>query len=134
MRRLRILFFLILGFISPDVFSQTQADLNQTADEAYVKADKDLNNVYQLILKNYSSDTVFIKNLKSSQRIWIAFRDAELKMKYPEREAGYYGSIQPMCVSNFLEQLTRQRISTLQVWLDGTEEGDPCSGSVKVKD
>ncbi len=114
-------------------FSQTQADLNKDAYNSFQKADKELNTIYQKILVEYKSDSVFIKNFKASQRIWITFRDAELKVKFPEREPGYYGSIQPMCVSYYMEQLTKERIETLKVWLDGIEEGDGCIGSVKTK-
>ena len=113
-------------------FSQTQAELNTMQYESYKKTDKKLNEVYQAILKAYKSDTEFIKNLRSSQRIWITFRDSEVKVKYPDREAGYYGSIHPLCVSLYLEELTLDRISTLTQWLKGTEVGDACSGSIKT--
>jgi len=124
----------ILLFYNAMAYSQTQADMNNAARISYQKADKELNNTYQTILMEYRTDSVFIKTFKASQRIWISFRDAELKMKYPDREPGYYGSIQPMCVSNYLEQLTKDRIKTLKVWLDGIEEGDGCAGSVKTKE
>ena len=113
-------------------FSQTQAELNMMQYESYKKTDKKLNEVYQAILKEYKSDTEFIKNLRASQRIWITFRDAEVKVKYPDREAGYYGSIHPLCVSLYLEELTLDRVSTLTQWIKGAEEGDGCSGSIKV--
>jgi len=100
--------------------------------DSYKKTDKKLNEVYQAILKAYKSDTEFIKNLRVSQRIWITFRDAEVKVKFPDREDGYYGSIHPLCVSLYLEDLTKDRISTLNLWLKGSEEGDACSGSIKT--
>jgi len=53
-------------------------------------------------------------------------------MKYPEGKT--YGSIQPVCRANYLEELTRTRIKTLQVWITGIEEGDLCSGSVRMKE
>ena len=113
-------------------FSQTQAELNTMQYDSYKKTDKKLNEVYQAILKEYKSDTEFIKNLRASQRIWITFRDAEVKVKFPDREDGYYGSIHPLCVSLYLEDLTQDRISTLNLWLKGSEEGDGCSGSIKT--
>ena len=113
-------------------FSQTQAELNMMQYDSYKKTDKKLNEVYQAILKEYKSDTEFIKNLRASQRIWITFRDAEVKVKFPDREDGYYGSIHPLCVSLYLEDLTQDRISTLNLWLKGSEEGDGCSGSIKT--
>ncbi len=122
-----------MSFISFTSYSQTQATMNKEAAESYQKADKELNETYQAILSEYKKDQLFIQNLKASQRIWIKFRDAELNLKYPETEPGYYGSIHPMCVSNYLEKLTRKRIKTLQIWINGIEEGNVCGGSVKIQ-
>jgi uncharacterized protein YecT (DUF1311 family) len=133
-KNMRIQLLIVLCFSYLSIFSQSQAEMNEKANEAFKKADKELNEIYKTILTDYKSDTLFIKNLKSSQRIWITFRDTELKVKYPETEAGYYGCVYPMCVSIYLEQLTLDRIKTLKVWIDGIEEGDVCTGSVKTKE
>ena len=125
---------ILISFIYLTGFSQNQGDMNLDASASYKKADKELNDIYKKILSDYKSDSVFIKNLKASQRIWVTFRDSELKVKYPETEPGYYGSVYPMCVSIYLEKLTRERIKTLQEWIDGIEEGDACIGSVKMKE
>ncbi len=130
MKTLLISIFCIISSLG---FAQTQMKMNQSANDSYQKADKELNEIYKKILKEYKTDTVFIKNLKMSQRIWITFRDAELEVKYPDREPGYYGSIHPLCIATYLEQLTIERINTLKVWIDGLEEGDVCNGSVKTK-
>lgn len=130
---MRLFLILMIGLISFTGFAQNQTNMNEDATESYKRADKELNEVYKKILNDYKSDAAFVKNLKASQRIWITFRDAELKMEYPDREPGYYGSIHPVCVAMYLEQLTNERIKTLKVWLEGIPEGDVCSGSVKVK-
>lgn len=130
---MRCILLFVLCFVSMSAFSQTQAQINADAQEAYKKADKELNEVYKKILTDYQSDTLFIKNFKKSQRIWVSFRDAELKVKYPETEPGFYGSSFSMCVANYLETLTLDRIKTLKKWLEGSEEGDVCSGSIKTK-
>ena len=121
----------IFVFISSIAFSQTQGEMNQNAHAEYKKAEKEINYVYQKILKEYSSDVAFIKNLKTAERLWIEFRDAEMKAKFPDREEGYYGSVQPMCWYSYLTKLTRERIKTLKIWLTGLPEGDVCNGSVK---
>jgi len=108
------------------VFAQN--DSNQ-----YAKAEKEINAVYQKILREYSADKEFIKNLKASQRLWIQFRDAEIKARYPNQTPGYYGSVYPTCVSDLKTQLTNERIKTLQVWLTGIQEGDVCAGSIRIK-
>ena len=107
--------------------------MNTQAGANYQKADKELNSAYTKILKEYKPNSTFIKNLKASQNIWIKFRDAEIKLKYPDREPGYYGSSQPVCWYNYLEELTKKRTTELKTWLTGIEEGDSCSGTVKMK-
>lgn len=131
MKQIFILFF---GLFCFSAISQTQLEMNEEAGASYKKADKELNKVYQNILSEYKLDVEFITNLKASQRIWIKFRDAELLMKYPDMGYGYYGSIQPICEFQYLEKLTKERVKTLKVWLEGGEEGDPCNGSVNLKD
>ena len=107
--------------------------MNTEAFENYKKADTKLNQVYSQILKEYKSNKVFITYLKNAQRLWIQFRDAEMKAMYPEREDGYYGSVHPMCWNIYLQELTEERIKKLNIWLLGIEEGDVCNGSVKTK-
>jgi uncharacterized protein YecT (DUF1311 family) len=130
---MRYSLIILLFFISFTGLCQTQAEMNIEAGESYKKADSELNNIYKTILSEYKPDSVFIKNLKESQRIWVKFRDAELKVKFPETDTRFYGSVYPMCVSVYLEKLTRERINTLRQWIDGIEEGDACKGSVKLK-
>lgn len=112
-------------------YSQSQSEMNYSAQKDFKNADAELNKVYQQIRMKYKTDTVFLKNLKTSQHIWIEFRDAEVKTKFPERFQGYYGSVHPMCVSMYLEELTKTRTKVLQNWLNGYKEGDDCNGSVK---
>ena len=125
-----IVFFIISGNFC---FAQTQGEMNQNAYNDYQKADKELNAVYNAILKEYKSDTAFIRNLKIAQRFWVQFRDAEVNAKFPDEPDKSYGSVEPMCCSIYLTDLTNQRITELKVWLDGIEEGDACNGSVKTK-
>lgn len=114
-------------------FALLNAAFGQKENDSYAKAEKEINSVYQKILQEFSSDKEFIKNLRASQRLWIQFRDAEIKARYPNQTPGYYGSIYPSCLSNLKTQLTNDRIKTLRVWLEGIEEGDVCAGSVKMK-
>ncbi|WP_395075763.1 lysozyme inhibitor LprI family protein [Flavobacterium sp.] len=129
----KIILTIVISLISIYSFSQTQYDMNQEENDKFKLADKELNSTYQKILKEYKTYTAFLKNLKISQNIWIKFRDAEMKTKYPDRGAGYYGSVQPMCWSIHLTQLTNERTNDLKIWLTGIEEGSVCSGSVNIK-
>ena len=128
----RTLIILILT-LSINCFAQTQAEMNKEAYRTYQKADKELNSVYKNILAEYKADTIFVENLKKSQRIWVKFRDAELEMKYPKRKPGFYGTIHPICRAMYLEELTEIRTKTLKHWLKGIENLDACNGSIKIK-
>ncbi len=130
MNRILILLFLSFNFCA---FGQTQHEMHKDANNRYKKSDNELNKVYQKILTEYKSDSIFINRLKKTQKIWIAYKDAELEMKFPaENKQAQYGSVYPMCVSLFLKELTDERTKKLRVWLNGIEEGDMCSGSVKT--
>jgi uncharacterized protein YecT (DUF1311 family) len=129
-KTMKVLFFIILAFISSAGLSQTQKEMNQVSYDSLAKADLELNSVYQKILHEYREDTVFIRRLIKTQKIWIKFRDAQVEMKYPE-EPWWYGSMYPMCVAGYLEKLTRDRINTLKEWLQGVEDGEGCGGSIK---
>lgn len=113
-------------------YGQSQGEMNETASKAYQKADKELNAVYKRILAEYGQDTAFIKNFKLAQRLWVQLRDAEMKARYPDN-ASSYGSVFPMCWFSYLTELTEERIKKLKVWVTGIEEGDVCTGSVKIK-
>ncbi|MBK9980826.1 MAG: DUF1311 domain-containing protein [Saprospiraceae bacterium] len=128
MKSILISLFLIM---SCTLFAQTQADMNDEAARGFKTADSTLNVLYKKIQKAYADDSLFLKNFKITQRIWITFRDAELQLKYPA-SAGY-GSIQRMCYALYQTELTEDRIKTLQTWLDGVEEGDACAGSMRIK-
>ena len=128
-----ILILLVCCLISVSSYGQAQAQLNQDADVAYQKADRELNRVYQQIFKEYRTQTVFLQSLKAAQQRWIQFRDAEMKARYPAANSQLeYGSFFPVCYSNGMEELTKARTKQLRLWLTGIPEGDMCNGSVKV--
>jgi uncharacterized protein YecT (DUF1311 family) len=128
-----ILLLLVGSFLSFSSFGQSQAQMNQEADAAYSKADQELNRTYQQILKEYRTETAFLQSLKAAQKLWIQFRDAEMKARYPATNSLVeYGSFFPVCYSNGLEELTKARTKQLRLWLTGIPEGDMCNGSVKV--
>ena len=137
MKPIKSLLLSLLLIQSILTMAQTQDKMAQdeetkAAINAYKLADVELNSVYNQILTMYSSDTEFLKNVRESQNIWVKFRTAELKTKFPARGPGEYGSVYTMCVNDFLTEMTNARITTLKEWIKGTYEGDVCSSSVKI--
>ncbi|MGN7721393.1 lysozyme inhibitor LprI family protein [Chitinophaga sp. 22620] len=130
---IRTLSMATLLLISIQVCSaQSQYDLNASADKDLQKAEKELNTVYQKILVQYKADTAFIRNLKAAQRIWLQLRNADVDAQFPPNPL--QGSVTPMCRSNAWTGITLDRTKYLKQWLEGTEEGDVCAGSIKYKD
>lgn len=129
----------IIGFLSVVLFfggrnathAQTQSQMTEQACGDFMKADAELNRVYQQMLAAKAGDAAFLRAFREAQRAWIAFRDAHLKSIYPEpspREA--YGSAVSMCQCGDLQELTAQRTKQLRkLWIEGGIEGDVCAGS-----
>jgi uncharacterized protein YecT (DUF1311 family) len=111
--------------------AQTQSDLNNSAGKDSANAERELNATYQGILKKYADDPAFIGRLRTAQRAWLKFRDAQLQMRFPPSNQA--GSVAPMCYASYKAELTQARTRELKVWLDGIEEGDVCAGSVKIR-
>jgi uncharacterized protein YecT (DUF1311 family) len=109
--------------------AMTQASLNACVCERAQKADAQLNDVYQQLLKKNASDANFIDKLKISERAWVAFRDAQLEAIYPDPDPkAAYGSVFTMCECMAREELTMDRIKQLRRILKSVE-GDVCAWS-----
>lgn len=108
--------FIILLALPMAAFSQTQSQMNATAAKDYAKADKELNTVYQQIIKKYADNTLFLKHMKDAQLAWINFRDAEFRRTFPKFMNGQveYGTMYSLERSTFLEDMTAQRTITLK--------------------
>lgn len=128
MRPVLLLILLCGSLVS---FSQTQSEMNSSAKKEYREADKKLNEIYQLVLKDYSGNKAFIQRMKEAQRLWVQFRDAQVKAMYPN-DTKSYGSVYPMCEAIYLKELTEQRSDALRTWLNPPKP-DACQGSVGVK-
>ncbi len=125
-----IIFYIGTVFAYLPAFAQTQYEVNTKTCNEYESADQKLNAVYRQILEKYKSDTAFIAKLKTAQRAWLAFRDAELAAIYPaDDKQAEYGSVYLMCSCIELATLTNQRIEQLSGWLLTAKEGDICRGS-----
>ncbi|TJW18158.1 MAG: DUF1311 domain-containing protein [Mesorhizobium sp.] len=97
-----------------------QATMNECADAAFKKSDKQLNELYKQIEGRLKDDADTKKLLVQAQRDWGRFRNAECSFQ-TEGAAG--GSVVPMLVSTCMDGLTQSRIKDFQGYLK-CEEGD----------
>ena len=126
------IFSTILCLLTACCAAQTQTEMNDKAAGDFQKADKELNVIYQKVLKEYAADTAFIGYFKAAQKIWVQFRDAEMKAMYPEW-AYLHSNVFPMCWNNYQAELTTERTRKLKRWLAGNEDDDVCQGSIKIR-
>jgi uncharacterized protein YecT (DUF1311 family) len=132
--RVFLLSVIALMLASVGVTAQTQARMNQDACRTYQETDAEMNKVYQQVLGEYKADAVFVQKFKAAQRLWIAFRNAHAESLYPKpNKLAAYGSVYPTCRCLALTEITAARTEALKRWITGGEEGDTCSGSIKMK-
>jgi uncharacterized protein YecT (DUF1311 family) len=135
---IRFLLALIILFIcqalSDRAVAQTQAAMTETACNKLKSAETALNRTYEQVLKVKATDADFVKAFREAQAAWVAFRDAHVRAIYPDPDPRAYGTVYPMCRCAVLEQMTTQRARELRhLWVDGTEEGDVCTGSCATR-
>lgn len=106
--------------------SQTHFEDNEGVATHFQNAERELNAAYKKIVKEYKSDGLFIKNLQTAQNSWLAFREAEMKAKFPQNS-----TYNTACYDHQLTRLTRQRTTALQIWLLDLQEGEACEGADK---
>ena len=96
------------------VHAQSQAEMNAGARADFLKADAELNQIYEALLKKLPN-TVAKEKLKQTQRAWIAFRDAEAA--FEADEAGR-GTMAAALLYGTKTELTEQRTKQLKSRLE----------------
>jgi uncharacterized protein YecT (DUF1311 family) len=96
--------------------SGTMLEMAACARDDLNAADAELNRVYQRLLTAGAKEPVFISNLRTAQKAWIQFRDAELKSKFAceiEDHRRCWGSMISLDWPAYKTLLTRERTQQL---------------------
>jgi uncharacterized protein YecT (DUF1311 family) len=88
--------------------------MRECFDRAFQTADAELNRVYGMLLGK--ADAQGRPLLRSAQRAWIAYRDAECRFRASESEGG---TLYPVELLSCRTELTRERIHALRQSLYG---------------
>ena len=110
--RIHLIYFtaIVLAVLSPGrVHAQSQPEMNQQANEEFVKADNALNKVYKQLLSKIDKQSR--EKLKAAQRAWIEFRDADADLAADLEARG--GSMWPLICSTRRCELTEARTKEL---------------------
>ena len=96
-----------------------QAELSQCAYDRYQAADKQLNDTWKQLMAKFKGDKTATAKLKTAQKAWIAFRDAEIDAMFAcdAQDRTCWGSMEPMLRNGELAALTKDRTTRLQKYL-----------------
>jgi len=98
--------------------ARTTTEMHKCVDEEAIRADAELNRVYQELLSRAAKNAEAVRKIRAARRAWIGFRDAHVASVFPsDDKQGQYGSIYPVCVVEILADLTRQRTAMLRAML-----------------
>ena len=100
--------------------ASNQTAMTVCADQAFKKADAELNAVYKQITSRLKDNPDAAKLLVTAQKSWVNFRDAECAFS---TSSAAQGSIYPMLVAQCRDTLPRKRVVELKAYLH-CEEGD----------
>jgi uncharacterized protein YecT (DUF1311 family) len=107
---------LSLAALTTPAFAQTQSEMNAEAAADFKKADAKLNAVYQKVKASQDEDDLPL--LKTAQKAWLAYRDAEATLEAAPNKGG---SIYPLVYAEVQTRLTEARTKELENLLKGSE-------------
>jgi len=112
---MRLFLFIILFVAVPTLpsFAQSQNEMTQQAWAEFEKADKQLNDVYQKVLKSMEDD-IAKQKLIAVQKAWIKFRDAQAELD-ADSERG--GSLANQVMAESETVMTKARTEQLKKYL-----------------
>lgn len=93
-------------------FSQTNAEMKEQSSNRLNKFDKELNIVYQKIMKNNSG--IKKENIRKAQIAWLKFRDLHCLCESKEHEGG---SLESLIYIECLAIMTEERVKQLKIFL-----------------
>jgi hypothetical protein len=120
----------------------SQVEMNNIEGENLQRAEKRLNIILDSINILYSKDevfysekqkTLFLKNLKHSQKSWLLYFETMVELKFPKDDE-FAGSSTGMSIAQYKNELIDKRIVDLNPWLIGTPQGDVGSGTIRTLD
>ena len=94
-----------------------QMEMNKCAYDDFQTADKELNKVYKELRVAKKDDKLFLKNLKTAQKAWLVYRDADLDAQFTCKGGDLkycFGSMYGLMFNSSKSELTKQRVKILK--------------------
>lgn len=112
MGKLKTINFTLFFLFTTLIFSQSNAEMKEESSKRYTKFDKELNVVYQKIMK--STKGIQKDNIKKAQIAWLKFRDLHCDCESKQFEGG---SMESLIHIECLANLTSERVKQLKIFL-----------------
>ena len=94
--------------------AKTASEMNACAHEEAARVDAKLDAVYAKVLSQAESDPVGLAKIKTTEKDWIAYRDAYISAMFPAaHKITEYGAMYPMKVDLLRAKMTHQQIAAL---------------------
>ncbi len=101
----------------------TQSAINQCISEQYKSSDAELNKLYKEIGNRLKDDKDALIAMRTAQRAWVSFRDAECDFAAIHSQGG---SIHSMLITSCRTELTQVRIKDFNNYLSCPEGNLGC--------
>jgi uncharacterized protein YecT (DUF1311 family) len=108
----KIICLIIISVISSISYSQSNAQMKEISSKRFDKFDKELNQVYQRIMKERGGKQK--DNIRQAQRDWLKFRDGHCLCESTEHEGG---TLEGLVHIECLARLTEERVKQLKTFL-----------------
>ncbi len=115
MKKIALWFLVLLaGWTLPvaSAHAQTQAQMNNQAFAEFKKADSELNKIYSQVVARLDAEGK--EKLKTAQRAWVAFRDAQAEL---DADVSRGGTMVPLLRASSMTDTTQSRIKQLRDYL-----------------
>jgi uncharacterized protein YecT (DUF1311 family) len=115
----------LMNMLTPlEVKSQTQAEMNRSADAEFKKADAELNRIYKkLMLIHKDAESAPVREaIINAQQAWIKYRDLSVQAVLKVYEGG---SMAPMQASGLMTALTKNQTAILRQYLPQDDDDAP---------
>ena len=138
MRSITVLLFLFMvttvGMAQNEqVGAKSVIDQSRNSCSDYLKTKKSMDDMVKSLEEEYAKYPKFLAKFKKAQDAWVAYRDIQLEMIFPEADKAQYGGFYPTCRCNWLVEMTNEHVDFLVKFVSNTDDVEPCGGAVNSK-
>jgi len=122
--------FIVIGVILSLTIAVAQTP--EDGRTIFEESDKKLNEIYQKLIFVQQSDSLFIKSLRTAQRQWIQFRDAQFSLQFPDHASIDGTDFLPVNQAMYAARLTDDQAKVLDELLQSFTNDEVYVSDIKI--